>query len=53
MQLLWTPENSLLCCGRDGKIYIAALNVVTDPNNNFGLHILGCLSEQRFAISRI
>lgn len=46
-------EDVFYAGGRDGKIYIAALNAVADPNNNYGLHILGFLSEQRFAISII
>ncbi|KAK4348826.1 hypothetical protein RND71_031581 [Anisodus tanguticus] len=46
-----TGEDVFYAGGRDGKIYIAALNAVADPNNNFGLHILGCLSEQSKAIT--
>lgn len=46
-------EDVFYAGGRDGKIYIAALNAVADPNNNYGLHILGVLSEQRLVISVI
>lgn len=44
-------EDVFYAGGRDGKIYIAALNAVADPNNNYGLHILGVLSEQSKAIT--
>ncbi|XP_009796052.1 protein ROOT INITIATION DEFECTIVE 3 [Nicotiana tabacum] len=44
-------EDVFYAGGRDGKIYIAALNAVADPNSNYGLHILGFLSEQSKAIT--
>ncbi|XP_060199419.1 protein ROOT INITIATION DEFECTIVE 3 [Lycium barbarum] len=44
-------EDVFYAGGRDGKIYIAALNAVADPSSNYGLHILGCLSEQSKAIT--
>ncbi|KAF3628155.1 protein ROOT INITIATION DEFECTIVE 3 isoform X1 [Capsicum chacoense] len=44
-------EDVFYAGGRDGKIYIAALNAFANPNNNYGLHILGFLSEQSKAIT--
>ncbi|CAN4122664.1 unnamed protein product [Withania somnifera] len=44
-------EDVFYAGGRDGKIYIAALNAVVDPSNNYGSHILGFLSEQSKAIT--
>ncbi|KAK4722754.1 hypothetical protein R3W88_012987 [Solanum pinnatisectum] len=44
-------EDVFYAGGRDGKIYIASLNAIADPNNNYGLHILGFLSEQSKAIT--
>nr|KAJ0214637.1 hypothetical protein LSAT_V11C400162720 [Lactuca sativa] len=46
-------EHVFYACGRDGKIYIAELNAqVTsnNSNNNYGLHIIGTLSDQSKAI---
>ncbi|KAF3641907.1 hypothetical protein FXO38_04804 [Capsicum annuum] len=40
-------EDVFYAGGRDRKIYIATVNIVADPNNNYGLHILGFLSKQR------
>ncbi|XP_016449551.1 protein ROOT INITIATION DEFECTIVE 3-like [Nicotiana tabacum] len=44
-------EDVFYAGGRDGKIYIAAVNAVADSNSNYGLHILGFLSEQSKAIT--
>lgn len=33
--------------GRDGKIYTAALNAKCPSSSDYGLHILGSLSNQR------
>ncbi|PHT81076.1 hypothetical protein T459_14091 [Capsicum annuum] len=33
-------EDVFYAGGRDGKIYIATLNIVADPNTHYGLHIL-------------
>ncbi|KAH6824676.1 Transducin/WD40 repeat-like superfamily protein [Perilla frutescens var. hirtella] len=38
-------EHVLYAGGRDGKIYIAALNAPVAHNNNYGPHIIGSLSE--------
>ncbi|XP_052200913.1 protein ROOT INITIATION DEFECTIVE 3 [Diospyros lotus] len=38
--------------GRDGKIYIAALNA-PDINNNYGMYILGSLADQSKAVTSL
>ncbi|KAL0438735.1 UNVERIFIED_CONTAM: protein ROOT INITIATION defective [Sesamum latifolium] len=38
-------EHVFYAGGRDGKIYIAGLNSPVTSNNNYGLHIVGALSE--------
>ncbi|CAH1427395.1 unnamed protein product [Lactuca virosa] len=45
-------EHVFYAGGRDGKIYIAELNAQTtsNNNNNYGLHIIGTLSDQSKAI---
>ncbi|XP_023765625.1 protein ROOT INITIATION DEFECTIVE 3 [Lactuca sativa] len=47
-------EHVFYAGGRDGKIYIAELNAQTTSNNhnnnNYGLHIIGTLSDQSKAI---
>ncbi|KAL6572456.1 hypothetical protein OROMI_013414 [Orobanche minor] len=40
-------EHVFYAGGRDGNIYIAALNVPATSNSNYGLHIIGSLSEHR------
>ena len=44
-------EHVFYASGRDGKIYIAELNAQTksNNNNNYGLDIIGTLSDQRYA----
>lgn len=39
-------EHVFYAGGRDGKIYIAELNAQGTSNNNYGLHIIGTLSDQ-------
>ncbi|XP_059636428.1 protein ROOT INITIATION DEFECTIVE 3 [Cornus florida] len=38
-------EHVFYAGGRDGKIYIAALNAQGTPKNNYGMHIIGSLSD--------
>lgn len=40
-------EHVFYAGGRDGKIYIAGLNSPVTTNSNYGLHIIGALSEHR------
>lgn len=40
-------EHVFYAGGRDGKIYIAALNAPVTHTSNYGPHILGSLSEHR------
>ncbi|KAK3029459.1 hypothetical protein RJ639_037744 [Escallonia herrerae] len=44
-------EHVFYAGGRDGKIYIAALNAQDTSNSNFGLHIIGTLSEHSKSIT--
>ncbi|KAH6758948.1 hypothetical protein C2S51_019183 [Perilla frutescens var. frutescens] len=44
-------EHVLYAGGRDGKIYIAALNAPVAHNNNYGPHIIGSLSEHRKSVT--
>lgn len=44
-------EHVFYAGSRDGKIYIAALNAVGSSSNSYGMHIIGSLSDHRFAIS--
>ncbi|MBA0777101.1 hypothetical protein Gotri_005161, partial [Gossypium trilobum] len=39
-------EHVFYAGSRDGKIYIAALNAESSPSNNYGLHIIGSLTDQ-------
>ncbi|KAI7733980.1 hypothetical protein M8C21_001403 [Ambrosia artemisiifolia] len=43
-------EHVFYAGGRDGKIYIAELNSLGKTNKNYGLHIIGTLSDQSKAI---
>ncbi|KAL8216347.1 hypothetical protein R6Q57_023184 [Mikania cordata] len=43
-------EHVFYAGGRDGKIYIAELNSLGKSHNNYGLHIIGTLSDQSKAI---
>ncbi|KAI3687130.1 hypothetical protein L1987_80821 [Smallanthus sonchifolius] len=43
-------EHVFYAGGRDGKIYIAELNSLGKSNKNYGLHIIGTLSDQSKAI---
>lgn len=40
-------EHVFYAGGRDGKIYTAALNAKCPASSDYGLHILGSLSNQR------
>ncbi|GFP91721.1 protein root initiation defective 3 [Phtheirospermum japonicum] len=44
-------EHVFYAGGRDGKIYIAALNAPVTPNSNYGSHIIGSLSEHSKAVT--
>ncbi|CAI9777764.1 unnamed protein product [Fraxinus pennsylvanica] len=44
-------EHVFYAGGRDGKIYIAALNAPGTSNSSYGLHIIGSLSEHSKAIT--
>lgn len=44
-------EHVFYAGGRDGKIYIAALNAQVNSSSTYGMHIIGTLSEQRFCSS--
>ncbi|MBA0567619.1 hypothetical protein Golob_005169, partial [Gossypium lobatum] len=39
-------EHVFYAGSRDGKIYIAALNAESSPSDNYGLHIIGSLTDQ-------
>ncbi|XP_039023041.1 protein ROOT INITIATION DEFECTIVE 3-like [Hibiscus syriacus] len=39
-------EHVFYAGGRDGKIFITALNAESSPSNNYGLHIIGLLIDQ-------
>lgn len=41
-------EHVFYAGGRDGKIYIAALHAQPTSTSNYGLHIIGTLSDHRF-----
>lgn len=41
-------EHVFYAGGRDGKIYIAALNAQLTSTSNYGLYIIGTLSDHRF-----
>ncbi|KAA3476466.1 protein ROOT INITIATION DEFECTIVE 3 [Gossypium australe] len=40
-------EHVFYAGSRDGKIYVAALNAESSPSDNYGLHIIGSLTDQR------
>lgn len=40
-------EHVFYAGSRDGKIYVAALNARTASNDNYGMHIIGSLSDHR------
>lgn len=42
-------EHIFYAGGRDGKIYIAALNAQENLSSNYGLHIIGSISEHGYA----
>ncbi|OIW05430.1 hypothetical protein TanjilG_23256 [Lupinus angustifolius] len=44
-------EHVFYAGGRNGKIYIAALNTESIPTNNYGKHILGSFSNQSKAVT--
>ncbi|XAR61901.1 hypothetical protein NMG60_11016447 [Bertholletia excelsa] len=44
-------EHVFYAGGRDGKIYIAALNAEVTPNNNYGMYIIGTLADQSKAVT--
>ncbi|XP_027093048.2 protein ROOT INITIATION DEFECTIVE 3 isoform X1 [Coffea arabica] len=44
-------EHVFYAGGRDGKIYIAALNAQVNSSSNYGFHIIGSLSEHNKAIT--
>ncbi|KAK3028305.1 hypothetical protein RJ639_037482 [Escallonia herrerae] len=44
-------EHVFYAGGRDGKMYIAALNAQDTSNSNYGLHIIGTLSENSKSIT--
>lgn len=44
-------EHVFYAGGRDGKIYIAALNAPVTHNNNYGPHIIGALSEHSKSVT--
>lgn len=39
--------------GRDGKIYIAALNAEIPSSKNYGLHIISAFSNHRFGSRKL
>lgn len=41
-------EHVFYAGGRDGKIYVAALNAESTYKNNYGLHIINSFSTHRF-----
>ena len=44
-------EHVFYAGGRDGNIYIAALNAQVNSSSNYGFHIIGSLSEHKYATS--
>ncbi|KAA8528526.1 hypothetical protein F0562_035881 [Nyssa sinensis] len=44
-------EHVFYAGGRDGKIYIAALNAQGTSSNSYGMHIIGSLSDHSKAVS--
>ncbi|KAI5656232.1 hypothetical protein M9H77_25025 [Catharanthus roseus] len=46
-------EHVFYAGGRDGKIYIAALNAQVNSSSTYGMHIIGTLSEQSKAITSL
>ncbi|KAL6552685.1 hypothetical protein OROHE_008049 [Orobanche hederae] len=46
-------EHVFYAGGRDGKIYIAALTVPATSNSNYGLHIIGSLSEHSCPVNNV
>lgn len=44
-------EHVFYAGGRDGRIYIAALNAEANPSSTYGNHIIGSLSNHRFGNS--
>lgn len=42
-------EHVFYAGGRDGKIYIGALNALAHSNSNFGPNIIGSLTEHRYS----
>ncbi|XP_020265847.1 protein ROOT INITIATION DEFECTIVE 3 isoform X1 [Asparagus officinalis] len=44
-------EHAFYAGGRDGRIYIAALNAEPDPDNRYGMYIIGSLSDQSKAVT--
>lgn len=43
-------EHAFYAGGRDGKIYIVALNGEHNPDSSHGLFIIGSLTDHRFLI---
>ncbi|TQD86964.1 hypothetical protein C1H46_027478 [Malus baccata] len=43
-------ENVFFAGGRDGKIYVAALNAGSPLNSKYGFHIIDCFSNHRSSI---
>lgn len=41
-------EHVFFAGGRDGKIYVAALNAESTSDSKYGLHIINCFSNHRF-----
>lgn len=41
-------ERTFYAGGRDGKIYIAALNVESNPHSSYGEYIIGTINTDRF-----
>lgn len=41
-------ENAFFAGGRDGKIYIAALNALNTSSTEYGKHIIGLLADSRY-----
>lgn len=43
-------EHAFYAGSRGGKIYIAALNAECNPDNRYGMYIIGALSDNRLFI---
>lgn len=43
-------EHVFYAGSRDGKIYVAALNAESSPNDAYGMYIIGLLADHRFVI---